>query len=235
MEIVERIGGLNWAEIGRGLDEQGFALTGGLLTPQACDNLAGLYDSQALFRKTINMERYRFGVGEYKYFSYPLPELIEQIRHSVYCHLAPIASNWMALLGIGERFPASLEELLTSCHEHGQTRPTPLMLKYEKSGYNALHQDLYGKIFFPLQLVLFLDEPGRDYQGGQFMLVEQRPRAQSKATALAPGKGDMLIFTTNFRPVKGSRGYYRVSVRHGVSEVTSGRRRTLGIIFHDAD
>jgi hypothetical protein len=180
------------------------------------------------------MERYRFGLGEYKYFNYPLPGIIEKLRQDIYPKLAPIANNWMRILNIDKQYPATLPELLEQCHQHHQTRATPLILKYGKGGYNTLHQDLYGDIYFPMQLVLFLDEPGTDYEGGEFVLIEQKPRAQSRAIVLKPHKGDMLIFTTNFRPVKGSKGYYRVNMKHGVSEVTSGQRHTLGIIFHDA-
>jgi hypothetical protein len=205
-----------------------------VITIDECDQLAKGYDHKELYRKTINMERYRFGLGEYKYFNYPLPAIIEEIRHLVYPRLAPVANTWMSVLNINKQFPDTLEELLSECHAHQQTRPTPLILRYDKGGYNTLHQDLYGDIYFPMQLVLFLNEPGKDYEGGEFVLIEQRPRAQSKAIVLKPAKGDMLISTTNFRPVKGTKGYYRVNIRHGVSEVTSGRRHTLGIIFHDA-
>ena len=181
------------------------------------------------------MERHNFGLGEYKYFNYPLPGIVQELRENIYPNLAPIANNWMRVLNIDQNYPSSLEELMAQCHAQGQTRPTPLILKYEQAGYNALHQDLYGDLFFPMQAVLFLNEPDTDYEGGEFVLVgEQRPRAQSKAIVLKPGKGDLLMFTTNFRPVKGTKGYYRVNMRHGVSEITAGSRYTLGIIFHDA-
>jgi len=225
---------LDWNKISGQLNEYGYALVKQVITAVECDQLAKGYDQNELYRKTINMERYRFGLGEYKYFNYPLPSIIEGIRQSVYPHLAPVANNWMKVLGINKQFPSTLAELLDECHTHQQTRPTPLILRYDKGGYNTLHQDLYGDIYFPMQLVLFLDEPGKDYEGGEFVLIEQKPRAQSKAIVLKPAKGDILIFTTNFRPVKGSKGYYRVNMKHGVSEVTSGRRHTLGIIFHDA-
>lgn len=230
-EIIEQ---LDWNTISTQLNEHGYVLVKQVVKAEECDKLAKGYEQNNLYRKTINMERYRFGQGEYKYFNYPLPPIIEEIRHHVYPHLAPVANNWMRVLNIDKQFPAKLGELLVECHAHQQTRPTPLILRYDKGGYNTLHQDLYGDIYFPMQLVLFLDEPGKDYEGGEFVLIEQRQRAQSKAIVLKPAKGDMLIFTTNFRPVRGSKGYYRVNMKHGVSEVTSGRRHTLGIIFHDA-
>jgi len=232
--MKETIEKLDWNAISNQLNEYGYALVKKVITGDECDQLAKGYDQTNLYRKTINMERYRFGQGEYKYFNYPLPLIIEEIRNHVYPHLAPVANNWMRVLNINKQFPEIHKELLDECHAHQQTRPTPLILRYDKGGYNTLHQDLYGDIYFPMQLVLFLDEPGKDYDGGEFVLIEQRPRAQSKAIVLKPGKGSMLIFTTNFRPVKGAKGYYRVNMKHGVSEVTSGRRHTLGIIFHDA-
>lgn len=230
----QRIDNIDWQETTGQLNDHGYAILNKVLTDAECDGLKQQYDDKSLYRKTIVMERYRFGLGEYKYFSYPLPGIIEELRQRVYPHLAPIANKWMEVLGIGNRFPGTLAELLEQCHAHRQTRPTPLILKYGTGGYNTLHQDLYGDMFFPMQIVLFLDEPGEDYEGGEFVLIEQRPRAQSKAIVLKPRKGDILIFTTSFRPVKGSRGYYRVNMKHGVSEVTSGHRHTLGIIFHDA-
>jgi hypothetical protein len=234
MDLQDRIEQPDWNEISSRLNDNGYALISNVLSGIECNSFVHQYDNKDLYRKTINMERYRFGQGEYRYFSYPLPGIIQQIRQSVYPYLAPVANNWMKVLNIDKHFPANLEELLEQCHTHQQTRPTPLILKYGKGGYNTLHQDLYGQIYFPMQLVLFLNEPGKDYQGGEFVLIEQRPRAQSKAIVLKPGKGDMVIFTTNFRPVKGSKGYYRVNMKHGVSEVASGNRHTLGIIFHDA-
>lgn len=232
--MKETIEQLDWNTISGQLNEHGYALVKQVINVDECDQLAKGYDQKELYRKTINMERYRFGLGEYKYFNYPLPVIIEQTRQNVYPHLAPVANTWMKVLNINRQFPETHRELIEECHTHQQTKPTPLILRYDKGGYNTLHQDLYGDIYFPMQLVLFLGEPGKDYEGGEFILIEQRPRAQSKAIVLKPEKGDMLIFTTNFRPVKGSRGYYRVNMKHGVSEVTSGRRHTLGIIFHDA-
>ena len=180
------------------------------------------------------MERYRFGLGEYKYFNYPLPNLIQNIRENIYPKLAPIANAWMKVLNIHKIFPNTHQELLKQCNDNNQTKATVLILKYGKGGYNTLHQDLYGEIYFPIQTVLFLNEPDEDFTGGEFVLTQQTPRAQSKAIVLKPKKGDMLIFTTNFRPVKGTKGYYRVNMKHGVSAIHSGERHTLGIIFHDA-
>lgn len=220
--------------IAENLNERGYALATGVLNDEECRSLIVGYNESGLYRKTINMERYRFGQGEYKYFNYPLPGIVQELRQTVYPKLAPVANNWMRVLGIDQQYPQSLTDLLDNCHLHQQTRPTPLILQYGAGGYNTLHQDLYGDIYFPMQAVLFLSAPGADYKGGEFVLIEQRPRAQSKAVVLKPAKGDMLIFTTNFRPVKGSKGYYRVNMKHGVSEVTYGNRYTLGVIFHDA-
>jgi hypothetical protein len=234
MNINQRIEQLDWSNITDQMNNNGYALANNVVTSVECDSLIKRYDDKGLYRKTIVMERYRFGLGEYKYFNYPLPEIIEQVRQAVYPKLAPIANSWMKVLNIDKHFPGNLTELLEQCHQHNQIRPTPLILRYGAGGYNTLHQDLYGEVFFPIQLVMFLDEPGRDYHGGEFVLIEQRPRAQSRAIILKPNKGDMLLFTTNFRPVKGAKGYYRVNMKHGVSEVTAGRRHTLGVIFHDA-
>ncbi len=234
MDIQQRINLLNWNRIADDMNEKGYSHTSGVLTAEECYEFIRQYDNEALYRKTINMERYRFGLGEYKYYQYPLPELIQQLRENVYPKLAPIANNWMRVLNIDQHFPENLEQLLELCHSKNQHRPTPLILKYGTGGYNTLHQDLYGDIYFPVQAVLFLNEPDTDYLGGEFVLIEPRPRAQSKAIVLNPRKGDMMLFTTNFRPVKGNKGYYRVNMKHGVSELTTGTRHTLGIIFHDA-
>jgi hypothetical protein len=234
MTIPQIIDLVNWNNITGEMNDRGYATIPNVLTSAECDELIARYNNEALYRKTISMERYRFGLGEYKYYQYPLPPVIQQLRESVYPKLAHIANNWMRVLNIEKHFPASLEQLLELCDAHGQKRPTPLILQYGEGGYNTLHQDLYGDVYFPMQLVVFLNEPGTDYQGGEFVLIEQRPRAQSKAIVLKPRRGDMLLFTTNFRPVKGSKGYYRVNMKHGVSEITSGKRHTLGIIFHDA-
>lgn len=222
---------INWTPILQQLHQQGFALVKQVLDKAACDELIAAYDDEKRYRKTVNMERYRFGSGEYKYFSYPLPPLITTIREAVYEKIAPVANHWMEELNIATRFPATHEEMKQLCHENGQDKPTILILSYKEGGYNTLHQDLYGEIYFPMQIVLMLDE---DYTGGEFVIIEQVPRAQSKANVLKPGRGDMLIFTTNFRPVKGSKGYYRVNMKHGVSPLHSGNRHSLGIIFHDA-
>lgn len=232
--MKQRIEQLDWPKISGELNDNGYALVKGIITDAECNALVQQYDNKDIYRKTINMERYRFGAGEYKYFSYPLPGILEQLRQGIYPKLSPIANNWMKALNIDKQFPVTLGDLLEQCHAKGQTRPTPLILKYWEGGYNTLHQDLYGEVYFPMQLVIFLDQPGKDYAGGEFVLIEQRPRAQSRAIVLKPGKGDMLLFTTNFRPVKGTKGYYRVNMKHGVSEVTKGKRHTLGIIFHDA-
>lgn len=234
MDIEQKLNLLDWGRIAEDLNEHGYAGAQKVLADVECDELIRQYHNEALYRKTINMERYRFGMGEYKYYQYPLPAVVQQLREHVYPKLAPIASNWMRVLSIDKDFPESLEQLLELCQAHSQNRPTPLILQYGKGGYNTLHQDLYGDVYFPMQLVLFLNEPDEDYEGGEFVLIEQRPRAQSKAIVLKLRKGDMLLFTTNFRPVKGSKGYYRVNMKHGVSELTAGNRHTLGIIFHDA-
>lgn len=234
MTLQQKIAQLNSSDIAPEMNDKGYAIIPDLLTGDECDALKEQFNNAGLYRKTIQMERYRFGMGEYKYYSYPLPALIQQLREGFYPVIAPIANNWMRVLNIDKQFPGSLNQLTELCYQHGQTSPTPLMLKYGKGGYNTLHQDLYGEIFFPMQLVVFLNEPGVDYEGGEFVLIEQRPRAQSKAIVLKPRKGDILLFTTNFRPVKGSKGYYRVNMKHGVSELTNGERHTLGIIFHDA-
>lgn len=232
--IIQKLDAINWHSVAEDMHARGYALLPELLSGEQCANLVKDYENAALYRKTIIMERYRFGLGEYKYFSYPLPSLIQAIRENIYPRLAPIANSWMQALKIDSVFPASFQHLQEQCHTAGQTKPTVLILKYGTGGHNTLHQDLYGDIYFPMQLVVFLSEPDEDYTGGEFVLTQQTPRAQSKATVLKPRKGDVLIFTTNFRPVKGSKGYYRVNMKHGVSELHSGERYTLGIIFHDA-
>jgi uncharacterized protein len=232
--IQEKLAATDWQNLTDEMNEKGYATVRELLSAAECENLISNYHQPHLYRKTITMERYRFGLGEYRYFNYPLPELIQTIRVNVYPRLAPIANNWMKMLNIERQFPATFAELQMLCHRNNQTQPAVLILKYGKGGYNTLHQDLYGEIFFPMQVVLFLNEPGKDFTGGEFVLTEQIPRAQSKATVLKPKKGDMLMFTTSFRPVEGSKGYYRVNMKHGVSEVLDGERHTLGIIFHDA-
>jgi uncharacterized protein len=232
---AERVANLDWSAVEESLCARGHAVTPPILTPEECASLAALYKDDARFRSHIVMERYRFGVGDYKYFANPLPEIVAELRTAAYPYLAPIANRWAdALVDSAQRFPAKHAAFLKTCHKGGQTKPTPLMLHYEAGGYNCLHQDLYGEIAFPLQMVFLLGQPGRDWRGGEFILVEQQPRAQSKAEVVQADEGQAIIFTTRYRPVKGSRGYYRVNLRHGVSRVHGGTRYTLGIIFHDA-
>ena len=216
------------------MNAKGYNLVPRFLNDQYCKELIDEYGNDDIYRKTIAMERHSFGLGEYKYFKYPLPDLIHTIREAVYPKLVPIANMWMKMLNIKRYYPDEFDELQKLCHQNNQLKPTVLILKYGKGGYNTLHQDLYGDIFFPFQLVFFLNEVDDDYTGGEFVLTQQIPRAQSKAIVLRPRKGGMLIITTNFRPMNGSKGYYRAQMRHGVSEVRSGDRYVLGIIFHDA-
>ena len=232
--MEEKIATINWQNIVEEMHEKGFAIIPELLTGDQCTELINDYSNQNAYRKTVVMEHYHFGLGEYKYFNYPLPNLIQSIRESIYPKLSPIANAWMKALNIDTTFPDTHQQLLGQCHSNNQKKATVLILKYGKGGYNTLHQDLYGEVYFPIQTVLFLNEPGQDYTGGEFVLTQQTPRTQSKAIVLKPKKGDMLIFTTNFRPVKGTKGYYRVYMKHGVSEIYYGERHTLGIIFHDA-
>jgi uncharacterized protein len=233
--IETRIDAIEWPSAQESLSARGYAVTRPILTPEECNSLISVYHDPARFRSQVIMERHRFGVGDYKYFANPLPELVALIRTSAYPHLAPIANDWAQALGETKPpFPAEHAAFLRVCHKAGQTKPTPLLLHYEAGGYNCLHQDLYGEIAFPLQMVFLLGQPGRDWEGGEFLLVEQQPRAQSKAEVVSANQGQSIIFTTRYRPVKGTRGYYRVNLRHGVSRVHRGTRYTLGIIFHDA-
>jgi len=233
--VAERIDALDWKAAGDSLSQRGYAVTTPILSPTECAELAGLYGDESRFRGHIVMERFRFGVGDYKYFAHPLPEIVAALRSRTYPHLARVANQWAEALGEkSPRFPAEHAAFLKICHKAGQTKPTPLMLHYEAGGYNCLHQDIYGEVSFPLQIVFLLGQYGRDWEGGEFLLVEQRPRAQSKAEVVAADQGQAIIFTTRYRPVRGTRGYYRVSMRHGVSRVRRGTRYTLGIIFHDA-
>ncbi|NDV16006.1 prolyl 4-hydroxylase subunit alpha [Muricauda sp. TY007] len=225
---------VKWDEVEENLHSKGYAVVPGFLEPNICNDLKELYDQKERYRKTVIMERYRFGLGAYKYFDYPLPKMIQNLRSELYPHLIPIANLWMKALKIEKTFPETHQELIAQCKEQNQLKPTPLILKYGKGGFNTLHQDLYGEVYFPIQAVLFLSDPNIDYEGGEFVMTQQTPRAQSKAIVLRPQKGDMLLFTTNFRPVKGKKGYYRVNMKHGVSELHHGERYTLGIIFHDA-
>jgi uncharacterized protein len=230
----DKIAEIDWQRVTGELNQKGYAIVPQFLPNQSCEELIQKYNDSDLYRKTIVMERHSFGLGEYKYFKYPLPDLIQTVRGAIYPKLASVANAWMKMLNAGRQFPDTFDELQRLCHDKNQTKPTVLILKYGKGGYNTLHQDLYGDIFFPFQLVFFLNEPDDDYTGGEFVLTQQVPRAQSKAIVLRPHKGDMLIITTNFRPIKGSKGYYRAQMKHGVSEVHNGERHTLGIIFHDA-
>lgn len=231
---MKDIGTLDWRHITEDLHGKGYGLLTQVLSDRECDDLSAAYEVPQHYRKTIVMERYRFGLGEYKYFQYPLPEIIKSLREQFYAKLASVANKWMKVLNVDQHYPADFQDFQKQCHANQQSKPTVLILKYGRGGHNTLHQDLYGAVFFPIQLVIFLSEPGIDYEGGEFVLTQQTPRAQSKAIVLKPKKGDILLFTTNFRPVKGIRGYYRVNMKHGVAEVTSGNRFTLGIIFHDA-
>lgn len=232
--ITARIAAADWPRVEKDMHHQGYSILPSVLNKKECHDLIAGYADNSHYRKTINMERYRFGSGEYKYFNYPLPGLIQEIRESVYPRLAVVANEWMKALRIETVFPSSLEALQELCRSKKQVHPTVLILKYGRGGFNTLHQDLYGDVYFPMQAVLFLNEPEEEYTGGEFVLTEQIPRAQSKAIVIRPRKGDMLLFTTNFRPVKGSKGYYRVNMKHGVSPLHTGQRHTLGIIFHDA-
>lgn len=232
--ITTGIGQADWPQMRSELHEKGYAVLEQVLSDAECEALKAAYEEPQHYRKTISMERYRFGAGEYKYFAYPLPPLLQSLRESAYRQLVPVANEWMTRLGTGISYPATLAELHELCREQGQDKPAVLILRYGRGGHNTLHQDLYGDVFFPIQMVLFLSEPEADYGGGHFVLLEQRPRAQSKATVLRPRKGDALVFTTSFRAAKGSKGYYRAPMKHGVSEVLDGSRYTLGLIFHDA-
>ena len=232
--LAEHIGGLDFAAAGRDLDAYGAAVIPGLLTPEACAAVAASYDDNARFRSTVVMSRHGFGRGEYRYFAYPLPDLVAALRESLYPPLAAIANCWNATLGETARYPDEHADYLARCHAAGQTRPTPLVLRYVEGDYNCLHQDLYGAEVFPLQAAILLSAPGRDFTGGEFVLTEQRPRMQSRAEIVPLTQGDAVIFPVHHRPIVGGRGPYRVNLRHGVSRLRSGRRHTLGVIFHDA-
>jgi hypothetical protein len=233
-EVSGRVETIDWPAVSADLDAQGWALLSKLLSAEECDTIAGLYDKGEIFRSRIVMARHGFGRGEYQYFAYPLPYLVENLRTTLYPHLAPIANRWHDAMGIDTRFPAGHAAFVERCHAAGQTRPTPLLLQYGKDDYNCLHQDLYGEHVFPLQVTALLSAPGEDFAGGEFVLTEQRPRMQSRAAVVPLSKGDAVVFAVNSRPVHGTRGPYRVNLRHGVSKLHSGHRHTLGIIFHDA-
>jgi uncharacterized protein len=233
--IAQRIAQIDWSAAEESLWARGYAVTPALLGAQECTGLVALYADETRFRSQIVMARYRFGVGDYKYFDYPLPEMVASLRAAAYPFLARIANRWEQAFGDAAiDYPVDHALFLKTCHEAGQKRATPLLLHYEAGGYNCLHQDIYGDVAFPMQMVFLLGQPGRDWQGGEFVLVEQQPRAQSKAEVVRADQGQAIIFTTRYRPVKGTRGYYRVNLKHGVSRVQNGTRYTLGIIFHDA-
>jgi uncharacterized protein len=232
--ISQRIANLEWDSLRESLWELGYAQTDSVLTAPECAELVSLYSSDTRFRSHIIMSRYRFGRGDYKYLNYPLPPLVQELRENTYPQLAPLANEWNKALRIPAKFPLEHSKFLALCKKDGQTRATPLLLHYETGDFNCLHQDIYGDTAFPLQLTCFLSQPGEDYDGGEFVLIEQQPRAQSKAEVIRPERGQIVIFTTRYRPVKGSRGYYRTNLRHGVSRVRRGVRFTLGIIYHDS-
>jgi uncharacterized protein len=230
----DRLGAIDWSAASADLDAQGYAVLPGLLSKPACDRTTVLYDRCDGFRSRVVMAQHGYGRGEYKYFAYPLPALVERLRTALYPHLAPIANRWHEAMGMDVRFPPDHAAFVERCHLAGQTRPTPLLLQYGKDDYNCLHQDLYGEHVFPLQVAILLSEPGSDFTGGEFVLAEQRPRMQTRAAVVPLQQGDAVVFAVNSRPVRGARGAYRVNLRHGVSKLHSGHRHTLGIIFHDA-
>jgi hypothetical protein len=232
--IGDRVAGFDWARIERDLDAQGYAKTGEILRTSECAELIAIYADRDRFRSRIVMERHSYGVGEYKYFARPMPPIVEELRADLYCRLAPTANRWAERMRSRDSYPTTLVEFMKVCAAHGQTRPTPLILRYEQGGYNCLHQDLYGEVAFPLQFTCALSRRGRDFEGGELLLVEQRPRAQSRGEAIALDAGEGIIFANRYRPVAGTRGFHRVNMRHGVSTITSGIRYALGIIFHDA-
>ncbi|MEM9108356.1 MAG: 2OG-Fe(II) oxygenase [Pseudomonadota bacterium] len=233
-DLARRVDGLDWSRIGNEIQDRGFATTGPILSAQACDETWRPYDDDSAFRSRVIMARHSFGSGEYKYFRYPLPSSVETMRSAFYSHLAGIANRWRAMMGLEPDLPADHAAFLRRCHAAGQSLPTPLLLRYVEGDYNCLHQDLYGEHVFPLQVALLLSDPDKAFTGGEFVLTEQRPRMQSRASVVPLGLGEAVIFAVNERPVQGKRGTYRVRMRHGVSQVTSGRRHVLGLIFHDA-
>ncbi|MGI9413404.1 MAG: 2OG-Fe(II) oxygenase [Hyphomicrobiales bacterium] len=232
--LAKRVAKIDWQRTAHDLSQHGYALTGRLLSAADCAAITGLYDRDDRFRSHIIMARHGFGRGEYKYFSYPLPPLVQELRAAVYPHAAAVANDWARALGSESAYPDTLEEMLARCHGAGQERPTPLLLRYGSDDYNCLHQDLYGEHVFPIQLAVLLNAPGTDFEGGEFVLTEQRPRMQSRAEVVPLSQGEGVLFAVSHRPKQGTRGTYRVNMRHGVSRVRSGRRHTLGVIFHDA-
>jgi uncharacterized protein len=233
-DIPARLDALDWGAITVDLDGQGCAVLNGLLTQQECEAIAALYPNDGLFRSKVVMGRHGFGRGEYKYFSYPLPDLIAELRPALYARLTGTANRWNQTMGLDISYPVSHASFLKRCHDAGQTRPTPLLLQYGEGDYNCLHQDLYGEHVFPIQVAILLSQPGRDFTGGEFVLTEQRPRMQSRPEVVPLTQGDAVAFAVHHRPVQGTRGSYRVNLRHGVSRIRSGHRHTVGVIFHDA-
>jgi hypothetical protein len=233
--IAERLNGITWERMEAELDEYGGSILEQLLTAEECDAVTAIYSDERVFRSRVVMARHGFGRGEYKYFGYPLPNLVDRLRTDLYVRLAPVANRWNEALRSDVRYPAQHAEFLERCHAAGQRRPTPLLLQYGEGDYNCLHQDLYGEHVFPIQVAVLLSEPGRDFSGGDFVLTEQRPRMQSRVEVMPLRQGDAVAFAVHHRPVQGTRGTYRVNLRHGVSRVRSGHRHTLGIIFHDAE
>jgi hypothetical protein len=234
VDVERRINGYDWSSVLQHLDADGWALLPQLLTPNECAAIADLYADDRHFRSRIVMAKHGFGRGEYKYFTYPLPDAVAALRTALYPRLVPVANGWNASMGVGVRYPDAHADFVARCHDAGQTRPTPLLLQYGEGDYNALHQDLYGEHVFPLQVAILLSEPETDFTGGEFVLTEQRPRMQSRVDVVPLRRGDGVVFAVQNRPVRGTRGVYRVNMRHGVSRVRSGRRHTLGVIFHDA-
>jgi hypothetical protein len=229
-----RIEGFSWDDVERDLDSYGCATIPSLISNRESDALAGLYEREDLYRSRVVMARHGYGRGEYKYFAYPLPDIVGRLRTSLYPHLVPVANRWNETMGIAVRYPVGHAEFIRRCHDAGQARPTPLLLQYSEGDYNCLHQDLYGEHVFPLQVVILLSSPGKDFTGGEFVMTEQRPRMQTRPQVVPLSKGDAVVFAVEKRPVRGVRGYYRVNLRHGVSRLLSGHRYTAGIIFHDA-
>ena len=234
MSWQSRVAAMDWPGITEHLDGNGWAVLPGLLSADECHAIAGLYGENGIFRSHIVMQRHGFGRGEYKYFSYPLPEIVGGLRAALYPQIAPVANRWNEVMGLEARYPAAHADFIKRCHEAGQTRPTPLLLQYGAGDYNCLHQDLYGEHVFPLQVAILLSAPQQDFTGGEFVLTEQRPRMQSRAAVVPLMRGDAVVFAVHQRPVQGTRGAYRVNLRHGVSQIRSGHRHTVGIIFHDA-
>jgi hypothetical protein len=232
--INERVDSLDWNQIGKALDGQGHALLSGLLTPEETRSLSNLYSDDRVFRSRVVMARHGFGRGEYKYFDYPLPNLIGALRTALYTKLGPVANQWNTAMNIDVQYPDEHVAFIQRCHDAGQTKPTPLLLQYAPDDFNCLHQDLYGEHVFPIQVAFLLSEPEKDFTGGEFVLTEQRPRMQSRAEVVPLRRGDAVAFAVHHRPVRGAKGVYRVNIRHGVSRIRSGQRHTLGVIFHDA-